>query len=167
MTYRVRASDQLTGSRSIGKRSPIGESDDFWSWRDRMYQAALRIGPEALEAIAACLYAELLARGRDVIEHIERVVHHVRRLETSAEAAVQLHFSAQTHRANEIMRTLTAVTAVFLPLNLITGFFGMNFEFMPMVHTSTGFWWVVGLMVAMLVLLLAFFWRKRYLATSR
>lgn len=47
----------------LTERSPIGESDDFWSWRDRMYQAALRIGPEALEAIAACLYAELLARG--------------------------------------------------------------------------------------------------------
>lgn len=106
----------------------------------------------------------LKVRSRDVLEHIERVVHHVRRLENSAEAAVQLHFSAQTHRANEIMRTLTAVTAVFLPLNLITGFFGMNFEFMPMIHTSSGFWWVVGLMVSVLVLLLALFWRKRYLA---
>lgn len=107
----------------------------------------------------------LKVRSRDVLEHIERVAHHVRRLENSAEAAVQLHFSAQTHRANDIMRTLTAVTAVFLPLNLITGFFGMNFEFMPMIHTSFGFWWVVGLMVAVLVLLLALFWRKRYLAS--
>jgi magnesium transporter len=106
----------------------------------------------------------LRVRSRDVLEHIERVVHHVRRLESSAEAAVQLHFSAQTHRANEIMRTLTAVTAVFLPLNLITGFFGMNFEFMPMIHTSSGFWWVVGLMVSVLVLVVAVFWRKRYLA---
>ena len=109
----------------------------------------------------------LKVRSRDVLEHIERVVHHVRRLENSAEAAVQLHFSAQGHRANEIMRTLTVLTAVFLPLNLITGFFGMNFEFMPMIHNSAGFWWVAGLMAALLVLLLAFFWRKRYLATSR
>lgn len=107
----------------------------------------------------------LTVRSRDVLEHIERVAHHVRRLERSAEAAVQLHFSAQTHRTNEIMRTLTAVTAVFLPLNLITGFFGMNFEFMPMVHTLQGFWWVAGLMATLLVLLLAFFWRKRYLAS--
>ena len=103
-------------------------------------------------------------RSRDVLEHIERVVHHVRRLERSTEVAVQLHFSAQSHRTNEIMRTLTALTAVFLPLNLITGFFGMNFEFMPLVHTLTGFWWVVGLMAGVLVLVLGWFWRRRYLA---
>jgi Mg2+ and Co2+ transporter CorA len=49
------------------------------------------------------------------------------------------------------MRTLTAVTAVFLPLNLVTGFFGMNFEFMPMIHNSYGFWWAVGLMALLVV----------------
>ncbi|MDB5931638.1 MAG: Mg2+ transporter protein CorA family protein, partial [Polaromonas sp.] len=69
----------------------------------------------------------LKVRSRDVLEHIERVVHHVRRMEQSAETAVQMHFSAQSNRTNDIMRTLTALTAVFLPLNLITGFFGMNF----------------------------------------
>jgi magnesium transporter len=79
----------------------------------------------------------LVARARDVIEHIERVVHHVRRLEQSAETVVQIHFSAQSNRTNDIMRTLTALTAIFLPLNLITGFFGMNFEFMPLLHHQT------------------------------
>ena len=67
-------------------------------------------------------------RSRDVLEHIERVLTHVRRLESSAETAVQMHFSAQSHRTNDIMRTLTVLTAIFLPLNLVTGFFGMNFE---------------------------------------
>ncbi|MES2977415.1 MAG: magnesium transporter CorA family protein [Pseudomonadota bacterium] len=108
----------------------------------------------------------LKVRSRDVLEHIERVVHHVRRMEQSAEAAVQLHFSAQSNRTNDIMRTLTALTAVFLPLNLITGFFGMNFEFMPIVHTSTGFWWTLGLMVLLVIVVSAVFWRKRYLARS-
>lgn len=107
----------------------------------------------------------LRVRSRDVLEHIERVMHHVRRLESSAEAAVQLHFSAQSHRTNQIMRTLTALTAVFLPLNLITGFFGMNFEFMPIIHTNTGFWWVMAVMALLLVAVLGFFWRKRYLAS--
>lgn len=134
-------------------------------------RAAMQDWVDALEAWPPAQSSEqarerelLMVRSRDVLEHIERVVHHVRRLESSAGAAVQLHFSAQSHRANEIMRTLTAVTAVFLPLNLITGFFGMNFEFMPMIHTTTGFWWVAGLMLAVLVMLIALFWRKRYLA---
>jgi len=108
----------------------------------------------------------LKVRSRDVLEHIERVVHHVRRMEQSAETAVQMHFSAQSHRTNDIMRTLTALTAVFLPLNLITGFFGMNFEFMPMIHTSTGFWWTAGLMGLLVIVVVSVFWRKRYLARS-
>ncbi|MES1265047.1 MAG: CorA family divalent cation transporter, partial [Variovorax sp.] len=68
----------------------------------------------------------IMVRSRDVLEHIERVVHHVRRLEQNAETAVQMHFSVQSHRANDIMRVLTVLTAIFLPLNLIAGIFGMN-----------------------------------------
>ncbi|MDH4464221.1 MAG: magnesium transporter CorA family protein [Acidovorax sp.] len=108
----------------------------------------------------------LKVRSRDVLEHIERVVHHVRRLEQSTETAVQMHFSVQSNRTNDIMRTLTALTAVFLPLNLIAGIFGMNFEFLPLIHMQDGFWWAVGAMVAIAVALVALFWRKRYLART-
>ena len=108
----------------------------------------------------------LKVRSRDVLEHIERVVHHVRRMEQSAEAAVQMHFSAQSHRTNNIMRTLTALTAIFLPLNLITGFFGMNFEFLPIIHSRAGFWWTFGLMLLLVVVVITVFWRKRYLART-
>jgi Mg2+ and Co2+ transporter CorA len=109
----------------------------------------------------------LLARARDVVEHIQRVVHHVRRMEHSAETAVQIHFSALGHRTNEIMRTLTALTAIFLPLNLIAGVFGMNFEFLPLIHQQGGFWWTMGSMGLIAVLLGVVFWRKRYLARTR
>lgn len=106
----------------------------------------------------------LKVRSRDVLEHIERVVHHVRRLEQNAETAVQMHFSAQSNRANDTMRTLTALTAIFLPLNLIAGIFGMNFEFIPLLHHSTGFWWAMGTMTLIAVVLSVLFWRKRYIA---
>ncbi|MFY3384026.1 magnesium transporter CorA family protein [Paracidovorax sp. MALMAid1276] len=109
----------------------------------------------------------LKVRSRDVLEHIERVVHHVRRLEQSTETAVQMHFSVQSNRANDIMRTLTALTAVFLPLNLIAGIFGMNFEFLPLIHKADGFWWALGSMAVIALGLVALFWRKRYLARTR
>lgn len=116
---------------------------------------------------AASRERELLRiRSRDVLEHVERVLSHVRRLEASAETAVQMHFSALGHRTNDIMRTLTVLTAVFLPLNLITGFFGMNFDFLPLVHQSNGIWIAVLLMTLVGVGLFAFFWRKRYLGTQ-
>ena len=111
---------------------------------------------------------ELLGvRARDVLEHIERVLTHVRRLESSAETAVQMHFSAQSNRTNEIMRTLTVLTAIFMPLNLVTGFFGMNFEGLPLIHSARGFWWTFGLLLTLGVGLSWYFWRKRYLGRSR
>ena len=108
----------------------------------------------------------LKVRSRDVLEHIERVVHHVRRLEQSAETSVQMHFSAQSNRTNAIMRTLTVLTAVFLPLNLITGFFGMNFEHFEFVHLEHGLEATLLLMAAVGAGLLFFFWRKRYLGSA-
>ncbi len=108
----------------------------------------------------------LMARARDVIEHIQRVVHHARRMEHGAETAVQIHFSALGHRTNEIMRVLTALTAVFLPLNFITGFFGMNFEFLPLIHSSSAMWAMLTLMLLVAFAIVLVFWRKRYLART-
>ena len=108
----------------------------------------------------------LRVRSRDVLEHIERVTHHIHRMEQSAETAVQMHFSAQSNRANDIMRTLTTVTAIFLPLNLIAGIFGMNFEFIPFVHKKDGFIWALVCMAIITVVLVAYFWRRRYLESE-
>lgn len=108
----------------------------------------------------------LSVRSRDVQEHIERVVHHVRRLEQSVESSVQMHFNAQGQRTNDIMRTLTALTAIFLPLNLIAAIFGMNFDFIPLIHQHQGFWWALGTMSSIALCLVVLFWRKRYLART-
>ncbi|MES2186239.1 MAG: magnesium transporter CorA family protein [Pseudomonadota bacterium] len=108
----------------------------------------------------------LQVRSRDVLEHIERVVNHVRRLEQNSETTVQMHFSLQSNRTNDIMRVLTTLTAIFLPLNLIAGIFGMNFEFIPLVHKQDGFWWAMGTMAVISVALVLFFWRKSYLART-
>ena len=127
---------------------------------------ALKTWPDATTPAEQRERDLLHVRSRDVLEHIERVVHHVRRLEQSAETAVQIHFSVQGSRANDIMRTLTVLTAIFLPLNLITGFFGMNFEFLPLIHNQKAFWWTFGVMVVIAIATVLVFWRKRYLART-
>jgi magnesium transporter len=106
----------------------------------------------------------LRVRAQDVLEHIERVMRHVTRLEHNIETAVQMHFAVQGHRTNDIMRTLTALTAIFLPLNLITGFFDMNFEFMPFIHNPAALAWTAAGMVLVAVGTGLFFWRRHYLA---
>ena len=131
------------------------------AWLDALEGWPLPESPAALRELDL-----LKVRSRDVLEHIERVVHHVRRLEHSIETAVQIHFSVQSNRTNDIMRTLTALTAVFLPLNLIAGIFGMNFDFIPLIHQQDGFWWAMGSMGAISIALVALFWRKRYLART-
>ncbi|NDY92648.1 magnesium transporter CorA family protein [Ideonella livida] len=124
---------------------------------------ALEEWPAETEAGARRERELLRVRSRDVLEHIERVLSHVRRLEQSVEAAVQMHFSLLGHRTNDIMRTLTVLTAIFLPLNLITGIFGMNFDGLPLIHSRTGFWFALGAMVLVASILGWFFRRKRYL----
>lgn len=130
-------------------------------WIDALETWSLPDGAQAARELDL-----LKVRSRDVLEHIERVVHHVRRLEQSTETVVQMHFSVQSNRTNDIMRTLTALTAVFLPLNLIAGIFGMNFEFIPLVHKQDGFWWAMGSMTVIALALVLLFWRKRYLART-
>ena len=147
------------------------QHDAMQEWLDNLREQPVNHPPpngssDHATRLAVAQKDQLMARARDVIEHIDRVVHHARRLEQSAETVVQIHFSAQSNRTNDIMRTLTAITAVFLPLNLITGFFGMNFEFLPLIHTAYGFWWAFGLMVSIAVSMVLVFWRKRYLART-
>ena len=126
---------------------------------------ALDEWPDETEAMPRRERELLRVRSRDVLEHIERVLTHVRRLEQSAETAVQMHFSALGHRTNDIMRTLTVLTAIFLPLNLITGFFGMNFDGLPLIHSSTGVWVALLMMAGVGLGLWFLFRRKRYIGT--
>jgi len=141
------------------------QHDAMQEWLDSLREQPMS-SFAADEQLAKTRRDQMVARARDVIEHIQRVVHHARRLEQSAETVVQIHFSAQSNRTNSIMRTLTALTAIFLPLNLITGFFGMNFEFLPLIHTANGFWWVFGFMILLVIVVVTVFWRKQYLART-
>jgi Mg2+ and Co2+ transporter CorA len=58
------------------------------------------------------------------------------------------------------------LTAIFLPLNLITGFFGMNFDALPLIHKESGIWVAMVLMLVVALALVVVFWRKRYLART-
>ncbi|ROZ79229.1 magnesium transporter CorA family protein [Ramlibacter sp. WS9] len=136
-----------------------GQNDAMQEWLDTQRE-------QPAPWMAQAERDSMLARARDVSEHIQRVMHHVRRMEQGAETAVQLHFSALGHRTNEIMRVLTALTAVFLPLNFITGFFGMNFEFLPFIHSATAMWVMLSVMATVAITVVLVFWRKRYLARS-
>ena len=105
----------------------------------------------------------MAVRYNDLVEHIQRVMKFASSQMQESEALVQMHFSAVAHRTNEIMRVLTLLSAIFLPLGLVAGIFGMNFEYMPELKMHYAYFVVLGGMVTLAVVLLILFRIKRWL----
>ncbi|MEJ2398018.1 MAG: magnesium transporter CorA family protein [Gammaproteobacteria bacterium] len=105
----------------------------------------------------------LAVRYRDLNEHIQRVKIFAGAQKQDAEALVQMHFSAVAHRTNEIVRVLTVLSAIFLPLSLVAGIFGMNFEYMPELKMHFAYFFALGGMVTLAVVLLVLFKIKRWI----
>ncbi|MEF2247077.1 MULTISPECIES: magnesium/cobalt transporter CorA [unclassified Paenibacillus] len=68
--------------------------------------------------------------------------------------------SGLSARANEIMRVFTAITTIFMPLTFITGIYGMNFDFIPLMHLKQGSYILIGIM-ALLGLVMFYIFRKK------
>lgn len=71
--------------------------------------------------------------------------------------------SSIANRANEIMRVFTAITTIFMPLTVITGIYGMNFDNMPELHTKYGYFGVIGVMLSLGCGMLYVFRKKEWL----
>lgn len=108
----------------------------------------------------------ILVRLNDLIEHANRVQKHASRLESALKAAVDLHFSASANQTNETMRFLAILTAIFAPLTLLTGVYGMNFDAIPGLHNPRGFWFLLIAMVLVTLSLLYYFHRHRIVNRS-
>src|SRR5205823_5524925 len=97
----------------------------------------------------------------DIVDAAERIWDILDNYKEVVEALEDTNESVIGHRQNDVLRILTVFSVVLLPLTLITGIFGMNTKF-PGFETSAGFWAIIGLMVAALIGLLAFFRYKRF-----
>ena len=74
--------------------------------------------------------------------------------------ALEAHLSVVSNRTNEIMRVLTIITTLFMPLTLIVGIYGMNFPDMPEFHWRRGYLFAYGLMAG-IALLMYYIFRRR------
>ena len=102
----------------------------------------------------------LLVRLNDLMSHVERVQKHTLRLRNAIQSAIDLHFSAIANQTNENMRILAIITAIFAPLTLLTGIYGMNFEFIPGLKSPVGFWIMLAVMLMSTVALLYYFYQQ-------
>ena len=98
----------------------------------------------------------------DIVDAAERVWDLLDNYKEVVEALEDTNESVISHRQNDVLRILTVFSVILLPLTLISGIFGMNVLF-PGEHTREAFWIIVGLMVAVIVSMVAFFKYKRWL----
>ncbi len=104
----------------------------------------------------------LRVRFTDLLEHVRRMSKFTQQQQHELDSLLQLHFSMVSHRTNAIVRTLTLLSAIFMPLSLIAGIYGMNFEHMPELHSHYGYFITIGGMAVLALMLLALFRLKRW-----
>ena len=80
----------------------------------------------------------------------------------SLDSASSFYFSAQSHRMNEIMKTLTIVSVVFIPLTFIVGVYGMNFENIPELKAPNGYFITLGVMFTLVLGMIYYFKNKKW-----
>jgi magnesium transporter len=108
-----------------------------------------------IEADNFTFFARLHQKSLELLEQIESDM-------SSLHSASDYYFSAQSHKMNEIMKTLTIVSSIFIPLTFVVGIYGMNFDYMPELRYEHGYYTVVGGMVLIVLGMIYYFKRRRW-----
>ncbi|MBC7438391.1 MAG: magnesium/cobalt transporter CorA [Flavobacterium sp.] len=108
-----------------------------------------------IEADNFTFFARLHQKSLELLEQIESDM-------SSLHSASDYYFSAQNHKMNGIMKTLTVVSAIFIPLTFIAGVYGMNFRNMPELEYEYGYYTVIGFMVLIFLGMLFYFKRQHW-----
>jgi len=99
----------------------------------------------------------------DVYEQLERASSLASLYYELASDLADGYISVTSHRLNQIMKVLTVVMSIFVPLSFLAGIYGMNFENMPELHSKSGYFILLGFMTTLVVILLTVFRRKKWL----
>jgi magnesium transporter len=97
---------------------------------------------------------------RDVYDHSIQIIDTVEAFRDMVSGMLDIYLSAVSNRMNEIMKVLTIIATLFIPLTFIVGIYGMNFKYIPELEWHYGYFlvWTVMIVVATLML---FYFRKR------
>jgi magnesium transporter len=103
-------------------------------------------------------------RFRDVHDHLVRLSDDATIFQDRMTGILDAHLSSVSNRLNEVMKVLTVVSTIFMPLTLMSGLWGMNIP-LPRLPGSDGdqFWWLFGVMIVVVVFMLGLFRRKRWI----
>jgi magnesium transporter len=100
---------------------------------------------------------------RDVYDHTVQVIDTVETYRDLLSGMLDLYLSSISNRTNEIMKFLTVIGTIFMPLTFLVGVYGMNFKHMPELEWRSGYFMLWGLMIVLSFAMIVYFRRKRWL----
>ena len=149
-----------------GNNKLLQEIMDF----KRSVARLVRISSKQIDVIGRIANGEFPLIGKDVLPFYRDIYDHLHRVTLLAEnyrdlvgGLLNLHFNVVANRTNDVVKTLTIFSAIVLPLSLIAGIYGMNFENMPELKTRYGYFLTLASMLIVAIALLVYFWRKGWI----
>ncbi len=104
---------------------------------------------------------------RDIYDHVVRIEDLVQSLLDRADNALATYLSSIANKQNETMRVLSIVATIFMPLTLLAGIYGMNFDYMPELTWRWGYFAVLGIIGLVILVLVWRFWANGWFAWGR
>ena len=100
---------------------------------------------------------------RDVYDHVIQVIDSIENYREMISGMLDIYLSSVSNRMNEVMKVLTIIATIFIPLTFIAGIYGMNFEYMPELGWEWGYPLVWMIMILIGLSMFMYFRRKRWL----
>jgi magnesium transporter len=148
-------STEMLGQLNRLKRQALYLRKSIWPLREAVAGLQRRESPLIGETTALYL--------RDLYDHVIHVIDTVETLRDLLAGMLDVYLSGVSNRMNEVMKVLTVISTIFIPLTFIVGVYGMNFEYMPELHYKGGYPLAWGIMLVVAGALVLFFRRRRWL----
>jgi len=100
---------------------------------------------------------------RDIYDHVVQVIDAIETYRDMLSGMLDIYLSSVSNRMNEIMKVLTLIATLFMPLTFLAGVYGMNFKYMPELEWRWGYFVLLGVMMVIAVIMLRYFKRKKWL----
>jgi magnesium transporter len=137
------------------KRELIFLRKSVWPLREVI--GALERGESSLFQESSLIYL------RDVYDHTIQIIDTVETFRDMVSGMLDIFLSSVSNRMNEVMKVLTIIATVFIPLSFIVGLYGMNFSYMPELKWKCGYFIVWGVIISVVVGMLIYFRKKKWL----
>ncbi len=100
---------------------------------------------------------------RDLNDHVTRIIDTVETYRDLLSGIMDIYLSTNANKMNEVMKVLTIMSSIFIPVTFIVGVYGMNFENMPELKTQNGYYLIWGIMLSVILGLLFYFKKKKWM----